>query len=194
MKIDLHVHTAERSPCATVTEENQIRGAIHAGLDGIAITDHERLVPHKRLLALNERFEPFKIFTGIEIAADQLHWVVLGVHHPILESQGWSYPDLRSFVRDQNGFILLAHPFRYRPQLEVDLDACPPDGIEIESINTPTHRASDIRAIAARLGLVMLKNSDGHHPGGVGSYRNSLPRTVHDDQELVKALLSMKDR
>lgn len=192
MKIDLHVHTIERSPCAAVTEEEQIRGAIRAGLDGIAITDHDRLVPRERLAELNKKFAPFKVFTGIEVVADLLHWVVLGVHDPLLEKPDWNYPDLREFVRSRNGFILLAHPFRYSPYLEVDLDACPPDGIEVESINTPVHRQADIREIAGRLGLVMLHNSDGHRMGGVGSFRNVLPAPARDDQELVSVLMSMK--
>lgn len=192
MNIDLHVHTIERSPCATVTEEDQIRAAIRAGLDGIAITDHERLVPRNRLSELNRKFAPFMIFTGIEVAADLLHWVVLGVHDPLLERKDWSYSELRGFVRDREGFIVLAHPFRYKSHLEVDIDACPPDGIEVESINTPSHRLADIREIAARLGLVMMRNSDGHHRGGVGSYHNAIPGTVRDDRALVAALMRMK--
>lgn len=192
MRIDLHVHTSERSGCATVNEENQIKAAIKAGLDGIAITDHDRLVPRERLQALNERFSPFKIFTGIEVSADDLHWVVLGVHDPALENLDWNYPDLRAFVHRLGGFILLAHPFRYQPTLSVDLESHPPDGIEVESINTPVHRKEDICALAGRLGLVQVRNSDGHRPGGVGSFSNLLPRPARDDRELVEVLLSMK--
>ena len=193
MKIDLHVHTIERSNCATVTEENQIKAAMRAGLDGIAITDHDRLVPRERLAALNAQFAPFKIFTGIEVSADDQHWVVLGVHDPALENLGWHYPELLAFVRERGGFILLAHPFRYHSVLPVDLERYTPDGIEVESINTPADRKQDIRALAARLGLAEMHNSDGHRPGGVGSYSNLLPRAVRDDRELVEVLLSMKN-
>lgn len=192
MKIDLHVHTIERSPCATVSEEYQIKAAMQAGLDAIAITDHNKLVPRERLAELNEQFAPFKIFTGIEIDADSLHWVVLGIHDPLLEQQEWHYPELLEFVRTRGGFIILAHPFRYKPELGVDLDRFPPDGIEVESINTPAHRVKDIRDIAARLGLVEMHNSDGHHSGGVGRYYNQLPRQAKDDRDLVEVLMEMK--
>ncbi len=192
MKIDLHVHTKERSPCASMTEENQIRAAIKAGLDGIAITDHDTLVPREHLRELNEQFAPFKIFTGIEVGADQLHWIVLGIHDPVLESKDWGYPDLLKFVRSQDGFIILAHPFRYKADLGVDLDKYRPDGIEIKSINTPTHRQADIRALGDRLGLMLCSNSDAHNPGGIGPYGNTVPHPVHDDQELVSVLKSMK--
>lgn len=192
MKIDLHVHTIERSPCAVVSEEKQIKAAIQAGFDGIAITDHNLLVPRDHLQDLNDRYAPFKVFTGIEVDADDLHWVVLGIHDPALESRGWRYPDLLDFVHSQNGFIFLAHPFRYKPDLQVDLDRYSPDGVEVESINTPVNRQADIRALAARLGLVLLRNSDAHRPGGMGTYSNQLPRPAVNDQELVEVLLSMK--
>lgn len=192
MKIDLHVHTSERSDCATRTEEQQIRAAIEKGLDGIAITDHDRLVPRERLAALNDQFAPFKIFTGIEVSAEDLHWVVLGIHEPALERMDWRYPDLRAFVRSRGGFIFLAHPFRYRPTLHVDIEGCLPDGIEVESINTPASRKNDIRTLARRLGLVEIRNSDGHHSGGVGSYHNLLPYPACDDRSLVAALHAMK--
>jgi histidinol phosphatase-like PHP family hydrolase len=188
MDIDLHVHTSERSGCANVGEEYQIQSAIRAGLGGIAITDHDALVPREHLRALNERYAPFTIFTGIEVSADDLHWGVLGIHDPALESRKWNYPDLLRFVREQGGFIYLAHPFRYRPVLYVDLDTYTPDGIELESLNTPVSRQDDIRAIAARLGLALLRNSDAHHHGAIGSYRNVLPAPVKDDAELIAAL------
>jgi hypothetical protein len=38
VKVDLHVHTQERSPCARASEDEQIQAAIAAGLDAIFIT------------------------------------------------------------------------------------------------------------------------------------------------------------
>ncbi|MBE0699700.1 MAG: PHP domain-containing protein, partial [Anaerolineaceae bacterium] len=74
MKIDLHVHARERSTCAIDGEESQIRAAIAAGLDGIAFTDHHRLVGCDRLEVLRKHYAPFKIYTGIEITADHEDW------------------------------------------------------------------------------------------------------------------------
>ncbi len=79
MKIDLHVHASERSSCAVSGEESQIRAAIAAGLDGIAFTDHHRLVNPQRLEQLRQRYAPFKIYTGIEITANKEDWLVFGV-------------------------------------------------------------------------------------------------------------------
>lgn len=192
MKIDCHVHARERSGCATVDEQGQIRAAIAAGLDGLAFTDHNRLVPQERLAFLNEKFAPFHIFTGIEVDADSEHWVVLGVHDPALEQLGWRYIDLLEFVRSRGGFIILAHPFRYVPRIRVDIEKYPPDGIEYRSINTPKAREAEILSLAARCGMLPFSNSDGHHPGGVGSYYNVLPQSGQTDQQLIAILQGMK--
>lgn len=192
MKIDLHVHTKERSKCAHIDEESQIRAAIQAGLHGLAITDHMRLVSTWRLAELNEKYAPFHIYTGIEVDADQEHWVVLGVHEPALEIDGWRYPDLHQFVRGHGGFIALAHPFRYVPHIRVDLEKYPPDGIEVSSFNTPAKREADILTLAARLGLAALQNTDAHFAGQIGTYYNEIPGPAGDDQELLAALKDLK--
>ena len=192
MKIDLHVHASERSSCARVGEEGQIQAAIAAGLDGFAFTDHNCLVPAARLVELNEKYAPFHIFCGIEVDCDHEHWVVIGVGDPTLESREWHYPQLCQFVHQQGGFIFLAHPFRHHPKIHADLDRCPPDGIEIQSSNTPTGRAADITAIAQRVGLVLLCNSDAHLPGTMGTYFNEVPNPVGSDRELIEELTAMR--
>lgn len=175
MKIDLHVHAAERSACAKAGEESQIQAAIAAGLDGIAFTDHHTLVPRARLAELRRKYAPFKIYTGIEITAEGEDWLVIGLDNPELESTHWRYVDLRRFVREHDGFIALAHPFRYVPRINVDIDADPPDGIEVRSMNTPPDHEQEIRAIAARLGLRLLVNSDAHWNAPLGRFYNVLP-------------------
>jgi predicted metal-dependent phosphoesterase TrpH len=175
MKLDLHVHAAERSACAKEGEESQIRAAIAAGLDGIAFTDHHTLVPRARMRELRRKYAPFKIFTGIEITAEGEDWLVIGLDNPELESTRWRYVDLRRFVREHDGFIALAHPFRYVPRINVDIAANPPDGIEVRSMNTPADHEQEIRAIATRLGLRLLENSDAHWNAPLGRFYNVLP-------------------
>jgi histidinol phosphatase-like PHP family hydrolase len=192
MNLDLHVHSSERSPCATVTAKYQVEAAIQAGLDGIAFTDHAALVPRERLAALNEAYAPFRIFTGIEINAGHNDWLVLGIHDLALERSGWRYPDLLDFVRGRRGFIILAHPFRRAAEIRDDLATYPPDGIEGQSINTPAERQADIRAVATELGLALFTNSDSHYPGTVGRFSNRLPRPARDDRELLDVLFERK--
>jgi histidinol phosphatase-like PHP family hydrolase len=192
MKIDLHVHTSERSDCAKSTEHEQIQAAIKAGLDGIAITDHEKLVPAQRLDELRAQYAPFIIYTGIEVPANWLHWLVLGLHDPLLEGPNWNYQDLYAYVRSQGGLIILAHPYRYKPWLGVNIDHHTPDGIEVRSTNTPVSREKDIRSLAAKLDIVPVINSDSHSSGSVGTYYNEVNYPAQDDAGLISAFVEMK--
>jgi predicted metal-dependent phosphoesterase TrpH len=190
MKIDLHVHTSERSPCGRSTEEAQIQAAMAAGLDAIYFTDHYRLAPAARLAELNRRCAPFCIFNGIEIGADGEDFLVLGLPDPALERNDWSYPALHAHVRRGGGFLVLAHPFRYHAGVIAPVEQYPPDAIEVYSYNTPPAAEAEIRAIAARLGLLLLSNSDAHSAERLGRYYNVLPDGGEDERAILLALRS----
>lgn len=189
MKIDLHVHTKERSACGKSSEEEMVQAAIAFGLDGLVFTDHHRLVPLDRLEELNRKYAPFRVFDGIEIAVTEGEDVlVLGVHDSVLEARGWSYSELFAFVRRRGGFLILAHPFRYHDEIEIDMERYPPDAVEVHSKNTGACDEPQIRAVLERLGLPSLCNSDAHHADQVGIYYNRLVRVPRDERELIEIL------
>jgi predicted metal-dependent phosphoesterase TrpH len=189
MKIDLHVHTRERSPCARSSTDEMIRAAVDRGLDGLAITDHDRLVPTEDLAYLNAKYAPFRIFGGIEVTTHGEHVLVLGIHDEALEDRWWAYPDLHAFVQARGGFLALAHPFRFsRGRLEVDVERFPPDALEVHSLNTPRRAERRIRQIAAHLDVLLLSNSDAHHRHDVGAYYSVLHREPEGIQALVGIL------
>ncbi len=189
MKIDLHVHTQERSLCGQSGEEEMIRAAIAYGLDGLAFTDHQRLVPLERLAELNRAYAPFRVFGGIEIAvAEGEDVLVLGIHDPDLEGKQWTYPALFRFVRERGGMLVLAHPFRYHEAIQIDIEQYPPDAVEIHSKNIGACDEPRIRTVLQRLGLRPLCNSDAHTADLVGIYYNHLERTPQDEAELLEIL------
>ncbi len=188
MKIDLHVHCQERSPCGKASEEAQVQAAIAAGLDAIVFTDHHRLAPLERLEALNKQYAPFRIFGGIEVSTQGEDFLILGLRYPELESPDWKYPDLYRFVRQHDGYIAMAHPFRYRAKIELDIVNYIPDAIEVRSPNTPADREIHIREIAARLGMPVLCNSDAHSTERIGTYYLELSDSPADEQELIASL------
>lgn len=190
MNIDFHVHTAERSACATSYQTEQIETAIASHLDAIAITDHHRLVPPAELAELNRRYAPFQIFTGVEITTDDEDWLVLGLNDDELESTHWSYPELHRFVRSRGGVIVLAHPFRFHTDFAVDLSAYPPDAIEIRSNNIRADLVPQIRALASQLHLPTLCDSDAHTTGSLGYYYNIFNHNASTEAEILAALRS----
>ncbi len=191
MKIDLHVHSSERSTCARSGEEEQIQAAIACGLDAIVFTDHGRFAPQMRLDALNQQYAPFRIFGGIEITVqEQEDVLVLGVHDPALESRKWDYAALHAFVRQQSGWLAIAHPFRYRPTINADIEHYPPDALEVCSTNVPRGERQHIREIAKWLGISMVCNSDAHITQSLGVAHNCLNEIPADEADLVRLLRS----
>jgi len=188
MKIDLHVHASERSGCASSGEESMIRAAIDRGLSGMAFTDHGTLVPAERLTELREKFAPFKIYTGIEVNADEEDLLVLGVHAPELEVNPWNYMKLRRFVTQRGGFLVLAHPCRYHLSIGPALLVDPPDAHEVDSVNMVDCPAQLVHELTSRLGSLPMKNSDAHAADAVGRFYNRFEHLPADDADLVGML------
>jgi predicted metal-dependent phosphoesterase TrpH len=187
LKIDFHVHSTERSDCAVASETEQIQAAIRGGLDAIAFSDHDCLVDRRHLSELNRQYAPFRIFTAIEVTLASEHVLVIGIADPDLESCGWEYKDLQRFVRRRDGFIALAHPFRYQ-EISVDIKQFPPDAIEVFSPNTPLWAEKKIRQIAASVGCSLLSNSDSHTSLKIGKYYNVVEGEPQNDAELLQSL------
>ncbi len=188
MKIDLHVHCRERSPCSVSSELGLIQHAVSAGLDAIAFTDHDRLVPPARLEELNQQFFPFRIFGGIEVTLLEEHILVFGVQDKALESRAWNYEALWHFVRQNDGFMILAHPFRFQGYIGAPIDRFPPDGIEVHSLNTSRRHEKRICGIAEDLGLRLFSDSDSHAEASIGRYYMQIGVLPANDQQLVLAL------
>ncbi len=189
MKVDLHVHTRERSPCARSSADQMVRAAVDAGLDGLVITDHDRLVTPEELTFLNRKYMPFRVFGGVEVTTHGEHVLVLGVWDDALEHGWWTYPDLHAFVQARHGFLVVAHPFRFnREQLELDTERFPPHALEGYSHNTPERVRSRILELAARLDVPVLSNSDAHHSSSIGAHYNALDQEPRNVETLIRLL------
>ncbi|NCC52805.1 MAG: PHP domain-containing protein [Spartobacteria bacterium] len=163
MKIDLHVHARERSACSVSSEHDLIKTAIDAGLDGLCFTDHHTFVDEALLADLNRRYAPFRIYAGIEITTlEEEDILVYGVRAARLEERNWRYADLHALARERNGALVLAHPYRYRARLNIDVEALPPDAVESRSINIQPENYGRIQALCDRLGVPPVCNSDAH--------------------------------
>ena len=190
MKIDLHLHSSERSNCAVATEEEQIESAIAFGMTGVAFTDHDRLVPRGQLEYLNAKYAPFRVFTGIEVRLCDTgeDILVIGIHDESLMNREWIYADLHAFTRKRNGFIALAHPYRYSDAVYADVERCAPDAIEIHSMNIGICDEPLIQRLADSVQAKTIACSDAHWHGHVGIYHIELPGDARNDAELLEAL------
>jgi isopentenyldiphosphate isomerase/predicted metal-dependent phosphoesterase TrpH len=189
MKIDLHVHTSERSGCSVATEEQMILAAMGVGLDAIVITDHDRLVPLERLRELNELFSPFRVFGGIEVTLPHdEHVSIIGVHDPALECGSWTYEKLHAFIREEDAYICLNHPYRFRNELNVNVDNLPPDAMELRSSNINPELEERIEALIHRVDCRAVCASDAHDIDAIGLHHIDLKGEPRDERELATLL------
>ncbi|MDF2822393.1 MAG: uncharacterized protein K0R15_2841 [Clostridiales bacterium] len=194
MKIDIHVHTFELSPCGKAPAEEQIKAAIKRGVDAIFFTDHDKLYPQNELDIFNEKYAPFKVYQAIEVSlfenGENEHILVLGVHDKRLESKDWNYEELFKFVRENNGYLAIAHPFRARPTLlpSIDADKYRPDAIELFSVNAGKDKEQIRLNLARELGCHLLTNSDSHDIDTVGGYVNVLENNATTEEEIINQL------
>lgn len=171
------------------SEEELIRAAIAAGLDGLAFTDHNTLVPPDRLAELNRAYAPFRVFGGVEIhTAEDEDVLVIGVRDSRLEAYSWMYADLVAFAREHGGYAVLAHPFRYRDIVQADVAAVPPDAMEAGSTNLPPGTEPRIRELARRVGVPVIFSSDAHSVDRIGRHWIRLGEPAADERELVALL------
>ena len=176
--------------CSTANDDQMVRAAIEHGLDAIVFTDHNRLVPPARIEELNREFAPFKIFGGIEAPVAEEHVVVLGVHEPEIEDTWWEYPDLYDFVKQRDGLLIMAHPYRWSGELTINLYNYPPDAVEINSSNMGLCDAQKIEQLIVELGCHRVINSDAHATELVGIFYNELDTTPATEKDLLEIIKS----
>ncbi|MGD9873764.1 MAG: PHP domain-containing protein [Kiritimatiellia bacterium] len=189
MKIDLHVHASERSACSVSGEEDMIRAAASRGLDALVFMDHHCLVPQDHLNELNAKYAPFRVFGGVEITLNEEEDIlVLGVREPRLEERNWNVADLHAFVRAHNGWMALAHPFRYKNIVNFDLTKYPPDAIEIRSSNIAAEKHKRIEELIGLSGSRTICTSDAHIANRAGLYYVELNGNPENEIDLVRML------
>ncbi|MBD3222825.1 hypothetical protein GF314_16480 [bacterium] len=190
MRVDLHLHTAERSFCASSAAIDQLTVARGQGLDAVAITDHHALVSSAERAVLAAQVPGLILIPGIEITLDHEaeDILVLGLDDRELETRDWDWSSLRAFVRERGGTTILAHPYRYAPTVGLDLADEPPDAIEGHSSNVDPDDHARIRRLAADHALPLVANSDAHSTRAIGRYANRLDEPASTAAEILAAI------
>ncbi len=192
LKIDLHVHCQEHSPCSSHPASSIVESAVAHGLHAIAFTNHDSYMEPSLLGSLRSSYPSIKIYNCVEISIGIEHFLYIGPYDPHLVHWRHGYERLWREVRDKGGFLILAHPFRFSSKVDAPVEEFPPDGVELHSTNTGSCDAADILKLAKRLGSKTFSNSDGHAPEHIGIYRNLIeaPAPPPDEASLARALRS----
>jgi predicted metal-dependent phosphoesterase TrpH len=151
------------------------------GLDGVAITDHDRF--------FNKHVEGVIIIPGIEVSTREGHLLGLGYVGEI--NPGLSVDETVRIIHNRGGLAILAHPYDVirggiRPaQVTERLDG-------IESINSKAqpYRLSKYLAEKAskRLGIPTFGGSDSHIPETIGDAYTVIESRSKSIDDILNAL------
>ena len=109
MKYDLHTHTKYSSD-GILEPEKIVEIARRKGLSGIAITDHNTI--KGSLKAKKYETDDFQVICGSEISTERGEVIGLFLSDEI---QSESFLDVVDEIKEQDGVVVLPHPFdRYK--------------------------------------------------------------------------------
>ncbi len=209
MKIELHAHTSEVSPCANVAAETMVSVYVKAGYQGVVVTDHFNSYvlesfpgsPRDRVTRYLEGFYKaqqagekagLQIILGMEscIAGGKEDFLIYGIgtdfiyQHPTFYR--YTQEEAYRACQEYGALLFQAHPCR--PGL-APRDPNLLDGMEVYNGN-PRHKNNNPRARewAEAHGLIFSSGSDFHEMEDVGRGGIILPVDIRDSKELAEAL------
>lgn len=211
----MHVHCSECSACATSSSKEMVRGYKDAGYQGFVLTDHF-LYGNTRVPKNIPYEEQMKMFYDAYLSAkeegDKLDFDVLfGIEHHygsgkellfygidldfLLSNPDIPYLNPYEFserVREYGGFVVMAHPFRDRPYIDMSVKPIPEilDGAEIYNAGNPEEDNIKAKVFASVHGLTMISGSDCHsvNAGNFAKGGIIVPFRIKTNEQLVSAL------
>lgn len=199
MKIDLHCHTSALSPCSEMTPDEMMVAAIEAGLDGICLTEHNRVWSPEKADRLSQKYG-LAVFRGMEVTTTGGDILVFGIED---EPDGLLTPQkLKHMVDAANGLAIAAHPFRGfllfgfgMLQMNVSDALDNPTLSQVHAVEVCNTKVTDdennfAAQVADALDLIKVGGSDAHSVGAVGACITVLSNTVNNERELIQQILN----
>ncbi len=188
--VDLHMHTDHSSDCATPAA-TLLEAARAAGLDKIAITDHNEVSGAHEARALAQELDGIEVIVAEEVkTADQGEVIGLFIEEKI--PKGLTLQETIAAIRAQGGLVYVPHPFDRMhsvPDYE-NLLAVVEDVDAIEVFN-PRVAFSAFNEEAARFAekyrIVAGAGSDSHVAAGLGSVKIRM-RDFDGPEEFLESL------
>ena len=188
IKLDLHVHS-HLSPDGRMSPEEIAAAAKKAGLQAVAICDHERVWQGAR------ECDGILLIPGGEFSTEHGHLLGLFLSSPIEKG---SFAETAAAIRAQGGIPVLAHPFQKRRAAE-SLAPLAPALTGAEVFNSRADRKNpraneEAAAFAESFGLLPFAGSDAHVAQEVGNAFIRLEVSALTEEEIKAALLQGKGR
>ncbi len=183
LKFDLHVHS-KYSPDCKSEPYDLIKQAEKIGLNGLAITDHDKVDFH--------RFEtlqtPLLIIPGIEVSTKEGHVIGLGIIEPIAKKL--DLIETVEKIKELGGETIIPHPFDFtRKGIGKSLDKLKDIAIETQNGSTFIQwfntKAKDY---AETKDLAMTGGSDSHRLKDLGMAYTTTSRQINNVDDLLETI------
>lgn len=182
LKIDLHVHTSY-SYDSLITPKELVFYAKNRGLDGVAVTDHDRL---DGALKISKETD-FLIIPGMEITSKDGHVIGLNVKEPV--PPGLSAEETVDRIHGAGGIAVACHPaVPFKRSLRGYVTS-KFDAVEVINSSVFPFRYS-VRCgekIASRLGKARVAGSDAHYGPEIG-YAYTVVDAKSGVDEIIEAI------
>jgi len=183
LKIDLHVHT-QYSYDGLITPKELVFYAKRRGLDGVAITDHDRIDGALRIAEETD----FLIIPGIEISTLNGHVIGLNLQEQI--SRGMTVDETVDKIHEANGIALACHPSTYfKGSLRESHITSNFDAIEVINASALPFKYSvkHNKRLASCLSISQVAGSDAHYAPEIG-YAYTVVDAQSEVDEIIKAI------
>ena len=163
IRIDLHVHSMY-SVDSTIRPEQLPLYARKRGLDGVAVTDHDRLDSALKI----SRESNFLIIPGMEVTSLDGHIVGLNLKEPV--PKGLTAEETVDRIHDADGIAIACHPSAFFKGSLRESVTSRFDAVEVINSSAIPFRYSVRRSeeLASRLGISRVAGSDAHYGPEIG--------------------------
>jgi predicted metal-dependent phosphoesterase TrpH len=182
VKIDLHVHS-HYSFDSLITPEEMVTYSKRRGLDGVAITDHDRIDGAKRIA----RETDFLVIAGIEVTSADGHIVGLNVRESIPPWLGAG--ETVDKIHTAGGLAVACHPvtlFKGSIGKKTNADF---DAVEVINASAIPFRYSikHAKLMASQLKIPSVAGSDAHYAPEIGC-AYTIVASEPNAEEVMKAI------
>ena len=200
MLIDLHTHTRPLSWDSYLTPDDLVERSKQAGLDGICLSEHDYLWDPAEVLALGKRHD-YLVLPAIEINTDDGHMLVYGIDKYVYGMH--RSHELARHVRDANGAMVGAHPYRRQMPWYTESERDYHDALVRASKNPAYEHCAALESLngrgtvkenqfSAALCEFMSKpgtaGTDSHSRSDIGRVATDFERDIADVEGLIEEL------
>jgi hypothetical protein len=166
-----------------ITPEELVFYAKKRGLDGVAVTDHDRLDGALKIAKETD----FLIIPGMEISSLNGHVIGLNLQEPV--PSGLSVDETVDKIHELDGIAIACHPVTFfkgslKKHVNSKFDAVEVINSSAIPFNYSVRRSKEI---ASRLGITRVAGSDAHYGPEIG-YAYTLVDAELEVDKVVKAV------